>query len=163
MNFDDEYWMNEALKYAEFGMNTYKELPVASILVSKGKEIGREITANVREDGIIAHAEIKMLEKAHKKIIFEEHPLVIYTTLEPCIMCIGAAIECGVDKIVYAMDAKIDGGACYRNALVGIKEKIPEIQGGLFREKALELFNEFKNKFDETNPAYYYIKQLLDS
>ena len=161
MNNDDEYWMNEALKYAEYGMNTFGELPIAAILVSNGKELGRKITANVRENAIIAHAENKLLEKIHKKIIFAEHPLILYTTFEPCIMCIGAAIECGVDKIVYSLDAKPDGGACYRDALVGIKEKIPEIEGGLFREKSLKLMKEFKEKFDETNPAYYYIKELL--
>ena len=161
MNFDDEYWMKEALKYAEYGMNTYKELPIASILVANGKEIEREITANVRDKALISHSENKLLQKLGKSVLFLEHPLVLYTTLEPCIMCIGAAIECGVDRIVYSLETNIDGGACYRDALVGIREKIPQIEGGLLRDKSLKLMNEFKSKYDETNPAWYYINELL--
>ena len=160
-NYDDKFWMNEAIKYAEEGMNKFSELPIASILVSDGKEIGREITANVRKNSLIAHSEYLVLNNATKNIIFQKHPLVLYTTLEPCIMCIGAAVECGIDRIVYAMDAKIDGGACYRDVLCDIKEIIPKVEGGLFKEKSLELMKRFRKKFDERNPAYYYVKELL--
>lgn len=161
MYYDDEYWMREALKYAEYGMNTYKELPIASILVSNGKEISRELTANVRDNALISHSENLLLQKLGKKVLHLEHPLVLYTTLEPCIMCIGAAIECNVDKIVYSLETNIDGGACYIDSLIGIREKIPEVKGGLLREESLNLMKKFKEKYDDSNPAWYYICELL--
>ena len=159
---DDLYWMSEAIKLAEDGMKEYSELPIATILVANDKEIGRGVTANVREGGVIAHGELSVLLAAKRQVFTCEHPLVLYTTLEPCIMCLGAAIECGVDKIVYAMPAPPDGGVCYADGMRGIKEKIPEIIGGVLESNEYLLMKKFISTHDETNPAWYYVNQLVN-
>lgn len=158
---DDSYWMREAIKLAEEGMKEYSELPISTILVANDKEIGRGVTANVREGGVIAHGELNVLLAAKRQVFSCERPLVLYTTLEPCIMCLGAAIECGVDKIVYAMPALPDGGACYADRMRGIKEKIPEIVGGVLETEEYLLMKKFIKTHNETNPAWYYVNQLV--
>lgn len=157
----DNYWMSEAIKLAEQGMKAYDELPIATILVANGKEIGRGVTANVREQGVIAHGELNVLLQAKRKVFTCERPLVLYTTLEPCIMCLGAAIECGVDKIVYGMPATTDGGVCYADGMRGIKEKIPEIIGGVLEKEEYALMKKFIETHDENSPAWYYITQMI--
>lgn len=158
----DLEWMKEAIKLAEEGMKEFDELPIASILVSNGKEIGRGVTANVRNKALIAHGELFVLLNAKKEVLFCERPLVLYTTLEPCIMCLGAAIECGVDKIVYAMPALPDGGVCYAEGMRGIKEKIPEIIGGVCEEEEYKLMKLFLDTHNTNSPAWYYICDLLN-
>lgn len=157
----DLYWMGEAIKLAKTGMEEYDELPIATILVANDKEIGRGVTANVRENGIIAHGELFVLLNAKRTLFACEHPLVLYTTLEPCIMCLGASVECGVDKIVYGMPALPDGGACYADKIRGVKENIPEIIGGVMENEEYALMKEFVKTHDESSPAWYYVTNML--
>ncbi|MDE7167959.1 MAG: nucleoside deaminase [Clostridia bacterium] len=157
----DLFWMNEAIKLAEEGMKKYGELPIATILVANDKEIGRGVTANVRENGVIAHGELFVLLEAKRKVFTCERPLVLYTTLEPCIMCLGAAIECGVDKIVYGMPALPDGGVCYADKMRGIKENIPEIVGGLMENEEYLLMKKFIATHDSSSSAWYYVNELI--
>lgn len=157
----DLFWMGEALKLAKEGMEKYNELPIATILVANDKEIGRGVTANVRENGIIAHGELFVLLNAKRKLFSCERPVVLYTTLEPCIMCLGASIECGIDKIVYGMPALPDGGVCYADKIRGIKENIPEIIGGIMEKEEYELMQHFVKTHDESSPAWYYVTNML--
>lgn len=157
----DIYWMKKALELADEGMKVYDELPIATILVAGDTEIGRGVTSNVREEALIAHGELLVLLKAKRKALFCERPLVLYTTLEPCIMCLGAAIESGVDKIVYGMPAPPDGGACYVPKMIGIKEKIPEIVGGVLENEEYALMKKFMATHNESSSAWYYATELM--
>lgn len=159
----DIYWMKKALKLAEEGMMSYGELPIATILVAGGFEIGRGVTSNVREKALIAHGELLVLLEAKRKTLYCERPLVLYTTLEPCIMCLGAAIESGVDKIVYGMPALPDGGTCYAPKMIGVKEKIPEIIGGVLENEEYALMKKFMATNNETSSAWYYVTQLMEA
>lgn len=158
----DYYWMKEALFLAEEGMKKYNEPPIASILVSNGKEIARGVSSNVRNKTVVAHGEIVTLMNAGRKIRFCDHPLVLYTTLEPCIMCIGATIEARVDKIVFGMPALPDGGVVYTKYLQGVKEKIPKIIGGIYENEQYQLMKKFIASHDETNTAFPYVQDLID-
>ena len=158
----DYHWMKEALILAEEGMKKYNELPIASILVANGIEIGRGVTSNVRKNSLVAHGETLVLMNVGRSILFCERPLVLYTTLEPCIMCIGAAIEAGVDKIVYGMPALPDGGAIYAKHIQGVKERIPEIIGGVCENEQYELMKQFIATHDETSTAWYYVQDLMN-
>lgn len=158
----DVYWMQEAIKFAKQGMIEFNELPIATILVGNGQELGRGVTSNVRANSLVAHGEQLVLMNTPKSKLLTEKPLTLYTTLEPCIMCLGAAIECGVDRIVYGMPAGPDGGACYADPIRGIKEEIPIIEGGVLEKEQYQLMKEFRNTHDETSPAWYYVNLLLN-
>lgn len=159
----DIFWMKKALELADEGMRKYGELPIATILVAGNTEIGQGVTSNVREEALIAHGELLVLLEAKRKALFCERPLVLYTTLEPCIMCLGAAIESGVDKIVYGMPAFPDGGTCYAPKMVGVKEKIPEIVGGVLENEEYALMKKFMATHDESSSAWYYATQLMEA
>lgn len=159
----DIFWMKKALELADEGMRKYGELPIATILVAGNAEIGQGVTSNVREEALIAHGELLVLLEAKRKALFCERPLVLYTTLEPCIMCLGAAIESGVDKIVYGMPAFPDGGTCYAPKMVGVKEKIPEIVGGVLENEEYALMKKFMATHDESSSAWYYVTQLMEA
>ena len=105
----DEKWMRVALGEASKAMNA-GEHPIACVIVAGDAELARGQTSVARQGTITAHGELIALRSSGWKIFSVARPVVIYTTLEPCLMCLGAAMQCAVDEIVFAMPAKPDGG-----------------------------------------------------
>jgi tRNA(adenine34) deaminase len=94
-----EYWMNLALQEAGKALEA-GEVPIAAILVANDTELGRSQTLVVRHESWAAHAELFSLLNT-KKLWLASKPITMYTTLEPCFLCFGAMMECGVDRIVW--------------------------------------------------------------
>jgi tRNA(adenine34) deaminase len=100
-------------------------------MVAAAEIIGKGETSVRREGSITAHSELLMLRNSGDKVIFTaERPLTLYTTLEPCLMCLGAAMQCGVDRLVYGMSCAPDGGARFLDEIVSSGQNAPEIMGG---------------------------------
>ena len=156
----DDFWVLEAIEEAKKAMDE-EELPIAAILVSGDAELSRSQTQTKRMKSMTAHGELLALLDAGEKVFTSPRPLVIYTTLEPCLMCIGAAMQCQVDKIVYAMPAMPDGGSRFVDDILAKGQKPPEIVGGVLRDEAIELMRQFVKE----NPQHFgigYAKALLD-
>lgn len=107
---DDAYWMGMALR--EAGKAAVKgEVPIGAVVVRDGTIVGRGF--NLRESGgdPTAHAEMVAIRRAAKKCgNWRLTGAVLYVTLEPCIMCMGAAILSRIERVVFAcFDPK--GGA----------------------------------------------------
>lgn len=89
-----------------------KEVPVGAVVVLDGVVIGRGHNLKEVWQDITAHAEIVALKKA--ALYLKDWRLkgaVLYTTLEPCPMCLGAIMHARIEKVYYgALDLK--WGAC---------------------------------------------------
>lgn len=108
----DEYYMNLALKQARLGEKR-DEVPVGAVIVdSSGDIIGCGYNRPISSCDPSAHAEMIALRMAgEKKGNYRLTGAVIYATIEPCIMCMGAIIHARLSKVVYgAPDLK--WGAC---------------------------------------------------
>jgi len=155
----DEYWMKKALEEARKAMEE-GEHPIGSVLIAGNKELARGQTSVKRQESITAHGELQALKKAKWEVFSKERPVVIYTTLEPCLMCIGAAMQCEVDEIVFAMPAKPDGGTRYLPYISEKGGKVPTVRGGVLMEEEIALMKENLKK----NPGHSgieYAKALL--
>jgi tRNA(adenine34) deaminase len=96
-----ENYMKAALAEAEKAARK-GEVPVGCVAVRDGKIIAR--AHNLRETTAdpLAHAEILCLKKAAKKLKgWYLHRVVIYSTLEPCLMCAGAMIHARIKEVVF--------------------------------------------------------------
>lgn len=97
----DEHWMSLALAEAR-AAETEGEVPVGAVVV-RGDEFlasGRNRTIGRRDP--TAHAEMEALRAA--ALAAGNHRLggcTLYVTLEPCAMCVGAAVQARVDRLVY--------------------------------------------------------------
>jgi tRNA(adenine34) deaminase len=105
--FSDEYFMNEALKEAQKA-GSLDEVPVGAIIVCKNKIIARAHNMTEHLNDVTAHAEMQAFTMAADflggKYLDE---CTLYVTLEPCVMCAGAAFWTQLGKLVYgASDAK---------------------------------------------------------
>jgi tRNA(adenine34) deaminase len=154
------YYMTLALKEAAKA-RIAGELPIGCILVGGTKVIGRGQTSPHRKGSIVAHGELMMLLKAKKKIYSCERPLVLYTTLEPCLMCLGAAMQCGVDRIIYGMKCAPDGAISMGTTFTAGGHKLPPITGGVLEKECVEEFRRWPG--DKTNAAGKYVREILEA
>lgn len=108
---DHHHFMGLALQEAQRAYSR-SEVPVGAVVVARGGEVlGRGCNAPVSQVDPTAHAEILALREAARRL--DNHRLVdtvLYVTLEPCPMCLGAILHARVRQLVFgARDPK--GGA----------------------------------------------------
>lgn len=92
-------FMNAAIEEAKKGL-LEGGIPIGSVLVHKGKIIGRGHNRRVQKGSAILHGEMDALENAgcHPAAVYRE--CALYTTLSPCSMCSGAILLYGIPKVV---------------------------------------------------------------
>jgi len=146
---DHNYWMQIALEEAEKAMAA-GELPIGGILVANGKEIGKTQTHVSRKGSMAAHGELFALLEANGKLFSAEHPLILYTTLEPCLMCLGAMMQCGVDEVIFGMKAEPDGGTRYVSAIREGGQSAPNVVSGVLEKECVAIMR----RLPEVNPKH---------
>lgn len=153
-----EEGMREALKEARRGMDE-GFVPIGCAIVHDGVVIARGRNG-VGARGKRKHAEYVALE------VFDEGPLtaeqraeaVLYTTLEPCMMCLGMALNCRIRTIVYAQEAQENGAVELGRGFFARKLPGPlgargaeRVVGGLLRPEAQSLWREYVSRYPDAN------------
>jgi tRNA(adenine34) deaminase len=107
LTFDDTYFMREALKEAERALEK-NEVPVGAVVVCGERIIARAHNLTEQLNDVTAHAEMQAFTAASEYLggkFLEE--CTLYVTLEPCVMCAGAAFWTRIHRLVYgASDEK---------------------------------------------------------
>jgi creatinine deaminase len=83
-------------------------IPIGSLLIKKGKIIGRGHNKRVQDNDPILHAEIDCLRSAGRLGTYKD--TVLYSTLMPCYLCAGAIVQFGIKKVI-AGEAETFAGA----------------------------------------------------
>jgi tRNA(adenine34) deaminase len=97
-------FMGQALAQARLAAAA-GEVPIGAVVVVAGKVIGEGFNQPISSTDPTAHAEIVALRKAAAAL--GNYRLVggtLYVTVEPCVMCVGAAFNARVDRVVYGAD-----------------------------------------------------------
>jgi len=91
--------MAAAIEEAEAG---YREggIPIGSVLVHRGRIIGRGHNRRVQQGSAIRHGEMDALENAGRQPASVYRESIIYTTLSPCAMCSGAIVLYGIPTVI---------------------------------------------------------------
>jgi cytosine/creatinine deaminase len=82
-------------------------LPIGSVLVRAGQIIGRGHNRRIQRGDPMAHAEIDCLTNAGRQKTYRD--TVLYSTLMPCHLCSGAAVQFGVPKVVVGESVNFGG------------------------------------------------------
>ncbi len=136
----DEYFMQEAIKEANKAMKL-NEVPVGAIIVSSGQIIARAHNLCEQLNDVTAHAEMQAITAAASFIGGKYlHKCVLYVTIEPCVMCSGAAYWSQIDRIVYGAKDEKRGPSKLNVILTHPKTKI---KGGVMEENCKELMRNF--------------------
>jgi tRNA(adenine34) deaminase len=104
------HFMAAALRLAATGLER-GELPIGAVVVLGDEIIASAHTAERAERRLLVHAELLALDAADRLALFpgRRREVRLFTTLEPCLMCLGAAMSFGLGEIHYALESPSDG------------------------------------------------------
>ena len=145
MAVDDEFWMREALAEARLAGEA-DEVPVGAVVVVNGEIVGRGRNRPIGSVDPTAHAEIDALRAAATHLGNYRLPgAVLYTTVEPCLMCAGALIHARVARLVYgASEPKTGAVASAAQVLCGpLANHRVEVVGGVLADECAALLVRF--------------------
>jgi tRNA(adenine34) deaminase len=98
---NDEFFMQAALALAREAEQA-GEVPVGAVLVQDGIILGRGFNSPISRNDPTAHAEIQALRQAAGAARnYRLEGAVLYVTLEPCVMCAGAAVAARIARLVF--------------------------------------------------------------
>lgn len=140
----DEIYMKEALKEARKALEQ-DEVPIGAVIVSKGRIIGRGHNLTERLKDVTAHAEMQAFTAAANYIGGKYlQYCTLYVTVEPCVMCAGAAYWTQITRIVFGARDEKRGFSLFGNDLLHPKTTV--ISGILEPECAALITSFFRNK-----------------
>jgi tRNA(adenine34) deaminase len=157
---DDEFYMRKALEEAERTLDM-GEFPVGCVLVCNNSVLVTGARHHSMPDthNEVDHAEMLALRRlVDLEDDIDRERVILFSTLEPCLMCYSAVILNGIRQIVYAYEDVMGGGTnidlkrlnpFYQDMQISIKAHV-------LREQSLALFKKFF-----ANPKNTYLKGSL--
>ena len=129
--------------------------PFGAVIVKDGKIIARGVNRVTQHNDPTAHAEVQAIRAATQELkTFDLSGCIIYTSCEPCPMCLGAIYWARLDKVYYGnnkTDAKnigFDDSFIYDELDLPIEKRtIPFKQ--ISKDEAIVAFKDWTNKTDK--------------
>lgn len=137
--------MREALAFARIAY-AEQEVPVGAVVVREGRMLGRGRNRRERLADPTHHAEIEAIREAAREAgTWRLDGATLYTTVEPCPMCAGAAVNARIARIAYGC---ADPKAGYCGTLGNIPKDARlnhrcEVDGGILAGESAELLQQF--------------------
>ena len=146
---DHKKFMKEAIKLASQNANDNQGGPFGAIVVKDGEIVGRGVNKVTSSNDPTAHAEVVAIRDAAKNLdTFNLEGCEIYSSCEPCPMCLGAIYWARINMLHYAgtkddaAKADFDDSVIYKEfCLPKEKRFIPSSQ--LMRDDAVKIFEEW--------------------
>ena len=140
-----ELLMKEALVQAKKALKK-GEVPIGAVVVLGDEIIGRGHNQPITMKDPTAHAEIIALKEASNRLDnYRLNEAIIYTTLEPCLMCAGALVHARIKKIIFAAQDTKSGVVVNNGGLIQsefLNHKV-SFEGGILEKEASKLLKDF--------------------
>ena len=149
MEFNDEYYMNEALKLAREAYEI-DEVPIGAVIVHKGEIIGRGYNKRNSLGNPLGHAEIIAINEASQYLKdWRIEECTMYVTVEPCPMCSGAIVQARIPRLVFGTRNKKAGcaGSVINLLQIDALNHQVDITEGVLQEECSSIMTEFFNRF----------------
>ncbi len=148
-------FMKEAIKLAQDGMRNEIGGPFGAVVVKDGKIVGKGCNQVTSSNDPTAHAEVVAIRDACNNLgTYQLEDCEVYTSCEPCPMCLGAIYWSRVKRVFFACNHKdasaigFDDHFIYQEIELPLEDRhIPFAP--LMREDALTVFHEWKEKEDK--------------
>ncbi len=153
---EDKFFLRKAIQLAREGMENNIGGPFGAVIVKDGKIIGKGSNNVTSSNDPTAHAEVTAIRDACKNLNdFQLEGCTLYTSCEPCPMCLGAIYWARPSRVFYAATAEdadkiagFDDSFIYKEiSLPPQKRSIPAINA--LREEGQEVFKVWQDKTDK--------------
>ncbi|HTK25381.1 MAG TPA: nucleoside deaminase [Pyrinomonadaceae bacterium] len=155
MNETDKKFMQRAIELAERGMDANSGGPFGCVIAKDGEIIGEGCNRVTSTNDPTAHAEIIAIREACQRLgAFQLDGCVVYTSCEPCPMCLGAIYWARPERVYFACTREdaanigFDDRFIYEELEKANNERHLQVIN-LMREEALAVFNKWATKPDK--------------
>jgi len=135
-------YMREALAEAEAAGNA-GERPIGAVLVIEGVIVSRGRACRRSARSQLMHAEMQALLNGGDPLWERYDDAVLFTTVEPCPMCLGTTVMADVPHVVFALHDAVAGSQRLVETIPYIRRHIRTYYGGVLAAEARDLFERF--------------------
>ena len=147
--------MREALLEAE-AAGQAGELPIGAVLVLDEEIIARGRARHQESKSQLRHAELNALLNGGEKLWADYKRAILFTTVEPCPMCLGAVVMADVPHIIYALNDVVVHSKVSIETNPYIRRHIKSYLGGVMEGESvriIEKYNPQQLKYIQTGLA----------
>lgn len=146
----DHDYMQMAIEEAREGITKGHGGPFGTVIVKDGKVVACGHNMVLKNNDPTAHGEITAIRKAGEALgTFDLSGCTLYTTGEPCHMCLCAIMWANIDKVYYGCTIADNGRIGFRddkfNDIFGGRDRLGSFLTEIDRDKCLLLFDEYNN------------------
>jgi tRNA(adenine34) deaminase len=138
-----EAMMREALAEAE-AAGEAGEYPIGAVVALDGEVISRGRSRQRELRSQLAHAELDALQRGGDLLWTRHDDAVLFTTVEPCPLCLGAAVMADVPHIVFAHPDPAIQSAEIIERVPYVRAHIETYRGGVLRDESRALFERYE-------------------
>ena len=153
---DLEKFMREALAQADEAGQA-GELPIGAVLVLDGEVIARGRAHHIENKSQLSHAELNALLNGGERLWKDYKRAVLFTTVEPCPMCLGAVVMADVPHIIYALSDAVVHSKKTLEANPYVRRHIQSYLGGVLAEESAQIIGKYRPrdlKYIQTDSNY---------
>jgi len=151
----DEYFMRRAISLAQKGIDSNSGGPFGAVVVKDGEIIGEGCNQVTSTNDPTAHAEVVAIRNACQKLgSFQLDNCILYTSCEPCPMCLGAIYWARPLRVFYAATREdaaqigFDDQFIYEEIEKNFEHRQMKLVN-LMRDEGLAVFENWENKSDK--------------
>jgi len=151
----DNPFMARAIQLSIDGVDSGCGGPFGAVIVKDGKIVAESMNQVTSTNDPTAHAEVLAIRQACAKLgVFELKDCELYTSCEPCPMCLGAIYWARISRVYFANSAEDAAGIGFDDSFIYsemnkpfTQRRIPAVQ--TMREEALAGFRKWADKPDK--------------
>ncbi|WML57656.1 nucleoside deaminase [Neobacillus sp. PS2-9] len=136
--YDHHFFMQEALKEAEEA-GKRGDRPIGAVIVHNGTIISRGSNRINTKDSELEHAEINAMNACASYLRKHARECILYTTVEPCIMCLSTIVLVNIRNVVFAVEDKYMEMAQFIDSSTYIKKRLHHYLGGVLAEESSQI------------------------
>jgi guanine deaminase len=150
----DSRLLREAIRLARTRMLEGRAGPFGAVIARDGVIVARGWNGVTSTNDPTAHAEVVAIRRAGRKLkAFALDGCVLYSSCEPCPMCLAAAYWARIDRLVYAATRDDAAGAGFDDAFIYDQVPLPAAERSLptsqlLRPEAISVFDDWLAKPD---------------
>jgi tRNA(adenine34) deaminase len=141
--------VSAAIELAEEGLAA-GEMPIGAVVVMGDAIVGRAYTQEKARGRRLVHADLMAMIEADEALGWRRRPfpLQLAVNLEPCLMCLGAAMSLRVTEVYFGLESPADGAAGIAASWAAPTEDMPwyaapAMVGGIRREQCRDQFRRY--------------------
>jgi tRNA(adenine34) deaminase len=139
---DHTIFMKEALKEARKA-GKRGDLPIGAVIVHNGRIISRGMNGVRTKKSNVAHAETATISKCASYLQENGRECILYTTVEPCVMCLSTIVLANIRNIVFALEDKYMNTKVFIESNPYLRNRVHNYIPGIMASESLALLQKY--------------------